>query len=295
MTKNIKNFYKRNKWISRIGICALLISLSYVITYNMPDYLGIEPIYAFLNNVSISYIAALIFFVVQIYIPEERNRKKCMQILSSKFEKLIAFVEVTILVCEKYFKIKDKGAEIHWNTDPEMICFKYSKNSNKSYTFQSYSARELKNLKNEFGMLIKAIKEMPIIQYCDYDVLEKLTEIEKSTLFDGLVNVISFASTEVKLDSFNNNMEEMKKLINDFKKLCLFEDGYFIEEVETDEKVVIDLIRTNPISSLSSIENFNRKILRENLRTGIKKVFPEGEFSEEQFDELCNMIYENQK
>ena len=73
MIKSVQKFYKKNRKISQIGILALVISGSYVLTYNMPDYFGIEPIYSFLNNVSISYIAALIFFVVQVYIPEEEN------------------------------------------------------------------------------------------------------------------------------------------------------------------------------------------------------------------------------
>ena len=41
--KGIIKFYLKNKKISNIGIVALVICISYIITYNMPDYLGIEP------------------------------------------------------------------------------------------------------------------------------------------------------------------------------------------------------------------------------------------------------------
>ena len=50
-------FIKRNKIISAFGAIAVLISVSYAITYNMPDYFGIESWYSLFNNISISYIA----------------------------------------------------------------------------------------------------------------------------------------------------------------------------------------------------------------------------------------------
>ena len=77
--KKLIKFYKKNKAISNIGVIALVIALSYAITYNMPDYFGIESYYSLANNICISYIAALIFYVVQVYIPEDRNQKKCIK------------------------------------------------------------------------------------------------------------------------------------------------------------------------------------------------------------------------
>ena len=50
-----------------MGLVSILITVSYAITYNMPDYFGIESWYSLFNNISISYIAALIFYVLQVY------------------------------------------------------------------------------------------------------------------------------------------------------------------------------------------------------------------------------------
>jgi len=295
MFKTIKNFYVKNKWISRIGIVSLIISLSYVIIYDMPDYFGIEPIYAFLNNVSISYIAALIFFVVQVYISDERNKKSSMQILSNEFTKLIEFVEVAILLCEKYIEVKDKGVNIHWNAETETIYFKYKKSSAKSYTLQKYSKNELQNLKSEFNKILRNIKEMPVIQYCDYEILEKLTEIEKNNLFQTLENVVRLANAELSFNGFHNNIKDMKSLINEFKMLCSFTDIYCVEEVEAGERAITDMIRNNPISSLSSLDNINKAIHRENLREQINAILPTGKISEEDLDFVCNQIYKKKE
>ena len=68
----------------------------------MPDYLGIESWYSLLNNISISYIAALIFYVLQVYKPECENSKKAYMTLEPLFLELIQFIEVTIACCRKY-------------------------------------------------------------------------------------------------------------------------------------------------------------------------------------------------
>lgn len=59
----IKLFYEKHRILSIIAIIAAVICLSYSATYKLPDYLGIEGWYQLFNNLSISYIAALIFLL----------------------------------------------------------------------------------------------------------------------------------------------------------------------------------------------------------------------------------------
>lgn len=42
MFNGIIEFYTKNKKINKIGFVALAICISYIVTYNMPDYFGIE-------------------------------------------------------------------------------------------------------------------------------------------------------------------------------------------------------------------------------------------------------------
>ena len=72
--KAIKQFYLTNKGISIIGIISVMISMSYVLTYKMPDYFGIEPLYAWLNSIAISYIAAMIFLWCKCIFQSKRTR-----------------------------------------------------------------------------------------------------------------------------------------------------------------------------------------------------------------------------
>lgn len=74
----------------------------------MPDYFGIEGWYSFFNNVSISYIAALIFYVLQVYIPECHKSQRAQKVLEPLFADLIKFMEVTIACCRRFVSVDEK-------------------------------------------------------------------------------------------------------------------------------------------------------------------------------------------
>lgn len=264
MIKNVIKFYKKNKGISRIGIIALIVSVSYALTYNMPDYLGIEPIYSFFNNVSISYIAALIFFVVQVYIPEEDNKKKSMQILRNQFVELIEFICSVILLSEKYIEIGNKGAKILWNDSSEILFVKYSKNEViKGLKLRVFTKKELKEQGKIFDKKLKEIKGLSVINYCDYGVLEKLTEIEKNKYFENLDTVVQYADTDLSFDNFIKEKNNMKSLVNEFRILCgIPEYKLNIEDMNDKEKEIMIKAIRDVHDNCISLESIN-KILNE--------------------------------
>lgn len=260
MIKSVQKFYKKNRKISQIGILALVISGSYVLTYNMPDYFGIEPIYSFLNNVSISYIAALIFFVVQVYIPEEENKKKSMRILSNQFVGLVEFIDSIILLSEKYFEIDIKGAKILWNDSAEILFVKYSSDEEtKGLKLRVFTEKELREQKNVFSRKLKEIKELSVINYCNYEILEKLAEIEKNKFFDILDTVVQFADTDLNFDNFIKEKNSMKILLNEFRILCdIPKYNLSIEDMDDKEKKMMIQAITDVHDNCVSLENINK-------------------------------------
>lgn len=291
--EKIKHFYFSNKEISIIGIICISISVSYILTYNMPDYFGIEPFYSWLNNLAISYIAALIFFIVQVYVPEERNKKKCMEVLNNNFIDLVRFIDVTILVCEKYITIKEKGVELHWNGDNEKIYFKYIKcGKSNVYNNRSYTKTEIFNLHNILKEKINQIKNSPIINYCDYDILEKISELERNKFYETLVVIIKLAGTDMGFQNFSKDIKEIRTLNNDLKKLCCIFDEYQLEEMSENDKIYADLPRKNIAQELKSIREFNIN----NMKQHIKKQLDEQNISlpEEMIDEMSRKAVDSQ-
>lgn len=287
--KKVIEFYKKNKAISNIGIVAIIISISYAITYNMPDYFGIEPYYALANNICISYIAALIFFVVQVYIPERKNQKNCMEILKNKFADITKFNEIAVLLCEEYIKINEKGATISWNGDSEKIYLK-SKSSDASEgpNLSRYTKTELLNWKKVFDEKLKMIKESAVINYCDYDVLEKLSELERQDFFTALANVIRFADTDIDIQSFNGKIKEFKQINEELKSICSISKHYQLIDVTKEEILQVDSIYKSIASNSFSIQSFNKEIIKATIEEQLKE---QGvKISSQEIEILCDTV-----
>lgn len=292
--KKIFEFYKKNKAISNIGVVALIISLSYAITYNMPDYFGIEPYYALANNICISYIAALIFYVVQIYIPERRNQKKCLEILKNKFSDMIRFNEVAILLFENHIKIKEKGATVIWNGEGEKIYLKVKSNDErKGPNLSRYLKKEILNFGKTFDVKLKAIKDMAIINYCDYELLNKISELEKQNFYDSLAYVIRYADTDINFKSVINGVKEFKKLNEELKKMCSISENHQLMEVNSMDIAEMDLLFNALLNDSFDIQSHNREVAKINIQEELKK---QGVvISKEDLEKICSNVYEHAK
>lgn len=290
--KKLIKFFEKNKAISKIGLVALAVSISYAITYNMPDYFGIEGYYSLANNICISYIAALIFFVVQVYIPEERNQRKCMEILKTKFADIAKFNEIAVLLCEKHININERGATINWNGDGEKIYLKIKSNDeSKGVELAVHTKAELLTWENMFNMKMKTIKETAIINHCDYEILEKLSELEERDFFTALANVINFADSDIGIQSVNNTIKEFKRINEEFKKMCSVSEHYQLLDVSENDMIQINVIYKNLINNTFTIQSVKREIIKAKIETQLKN---QGEqLSQQDIEMLCDKAMSN--
>lgn len=84
----MRKFKKENTLIFWLGVASALLSVSYAITYNMPDYFGIEGWYSLLNNLSISYLAALVFYIIQVYIPQYKQNQQAYACIRMRIDNI---------------------------------------------------------------------------------------------------------------------------------------------------------------------------------------------------------------
>lgn len=289
--KKIFDFYNKNKAISNIGVVALCISVSYAITYNMPDYLGIEPYYALANNICISYIATLIFYVVQVYVPERRNQKKCLEILKNKFADMTRFNEVAILLFEEHIKINEKGATIRWNGGSDKIYLKIKSNDElKGPNLSRYSKIEILNFRKTFDLKLKAIKETAIINYCDYELLNIISELEKQNFYDSLAYVIRNADTDINFKSVADGVKEFKRINEELKKMCFIFENHQLMEVTSRDIVEIDLLYNALLNNSLNIQSHNREMTKITIQEELKK---QGVvISQEDLDKVCSTVCE---
>ncbi len=295
MFNGIIEFYTKNKKINKIGFVALAICISYIVTYNMPDYFGIEPFYSFLNNISISYLAAVIFFVVQVYIPSEENEKKSLEILKPKFQQLIEFVEITILVYEKFVKIKNKGVNIEW-TEKDKLYFRYHKiGTDKNNSPRCYTKHDMLNLQNTLKQHLNEIRVSSVFRYCEYDIVHELTEIEGCGTFNNFASMVLLADTEITFSDMDASINKIRPHIEYLKKKMNINEEYELEDIESGDKVIADITRGNIAENLKSIDALNRKMTKERVKDQIAKQLPELQLDEAALEEITNQIYKNKK
>lgn len=287
--KEIIIFYKKNKAISNLGIIMLIISFSYAITYNMPDILGIEAYYSLLNNICISYVAALIFYVFQVYIPEKQNNNKFMEIMTNKFFDFIKLNEIILLLCDKHIIINEKGAIISWNGDGEKIYLKVKTSTDpKSSELIYYTKQQLLDMKKEYSRKLNEIKESTLINYCDSEILEKLSEIEKQDFYTTFANIIRFANSDIGFRDARDSINYFKKLNEELKQLCSVSTIRYLEEVSKEDIQQTDAIYNCLRSNTLKINVYNREVLKANIKEQAKD---QGfELSDQTIEMMCDTV-----
>ncbi len=292
-----KEFFRQNRAITLTGIVAVFYCIVCVLLKSNERINVSEMLYPwgeFLFNMAISVIAAVIFYIVQVFIPERENKRKCMEVLKSKFVDLTMFVDMVVLLCEKYIKIKDKGVEVLWDCkDEEKIYFKLLKgNGSKTSELKSYTKTEIFNMSKDFYEKINNIKNNSLINYCDYELLEKISQLEQCNFFETLTNAIRYANTEINFNGLNENLKILKMLNEEIKNICVISSEYELENLNDLEKRYADLPRRNMIQELTSIEEFNKNNIKAIIKSQLEEQLGKNiKVEDDVLEQLYSQIY----
>lgn len=181
-----------------------------------------------------------------------------MEVLRNKFVSITTFIDVSIMLCKKHIKIKDKGADLIWNGDNEKLYVKYSKVGNdKAFTCKSYTKTEIFRLQNIFDSKISEIKNSSVIKYCDYELLELLSQIEEAKFYDDISRVIMCANAELGFPDFDNTLNKFQSMSEKLKDMCIIKNNLQLHNIEQSDKFFADLHRKDIPKELKSIRDFN--------------------------------------
>ena len=253
-------FIKKNKIISLFAIISILIAVSYAIMYSMPDYYGIEGWYSLFNNISISYIAAVIFYVLQVYLPDCQNQKRAQAILKPAFVDLIKFLELTVVCCKKFVLCKDDGkVEIDWtNKKDKCLFFIPIEGGNNVHRIAVKKTKvDIKDLDEIFNKKIRCIKEMTVFKMCDQSIIDTLSKIEMLDFYKSTVEIVlKLESSFVGVYNFQERLNEFEILKDEFKQSCGIPDKYDIRDAEKMEIAVYEAIANKGALQVGTIEEF---------------------------------------
>lgn len=285
-------FIKRNFIISIFGLVSVLISFSYAITYYMPDCFGIENWYSLFNNLSISYIAALIFYVLQVYIPKCDNSKRAQVILEPLFLDLIKFMEITVACCRKYVSMDENGKiSINWwDREQNILYFVPIVTGSDEHGNNSAIRKtkvELRQINNIYKSKIKEIKERIDFRDCDPDILSALSKLESTEFFrNTVITALMFDRSFVGFSGFYNSVDQFEIIKDEFKKCCGITYKYEVRDAEDMEIALNEVIFYKNALQVESIDAFNEAFHREFLT---KKIGPMVE-DKEQLNQIVDSV-----
>lgn len=147
----------------------------------MPDYLGINQWYECIYNLSIGYISALIFFVLQVYIPTVRKQEEAKNILQpeihnicTEMDTMLALFSCFVDVNQNEISIKHlQGDTIYYNKE----AITGEKNV-KSQAFDDFR-KKFQSFPNTVQQKIDKLKSKSLYQDLDEDIIIIITTIEQ--------------------------------------------------------------------------------------------------------------------
>lgn len=87
--KGINRFIKRNILIFVLFIASTIIIASYIVTINLPElFVGAEHWYNLLFQLSIGYIINFMFYITQVYIPNNKRDLTVRQCISARLDRI---------------------------------------------------------------------------------------------------------------------------------------------------------------------------------------------------------------
>ena len=287
-------FIKKNKIISVFAIISILIVVSYAITYSMLDYYGIEGWYSLFNNISISYIAAVIFYVLQVYLPDCQSQKRAQAILKPAFVDLIEFLELTVVCCNKFVLCKEDGKiYIDW-TDKDNKCLyfvpiKGDKNVHRPAVKKTKS--DIKCLNVIFMEKIKCIKKMIEFKMCDQSIIDTLSKIEMLDFYKSTIEtILTFESSFVCVSNFQESLKEFEILKDEFKQFCGVTDRYNIRDAEGIEIAANEAIANKGALQASTREEFYEIVGKTDIEIQLKSKIQDEETLKKIVDQVWSEI-----
>ncbi|WP_027636988.1 hypothetical protein [Clostridium butyricum] len=188
MLKPIKNFILTNKTITFFLFFALICAFSYLKTLTDPEIIpGIEKWYNFCFQLSVGYIINFIFYLTQVYVPEQKRISSITRCIIPKLDSILhAMIEPLSFMSEVYLNKKSNSVftsddlKIMWsrlNTNdvvPILNC-----RTRKNITFAILLQHNINKIKDSKDKLF-----LYYSQYLSTDLIETLEAITDSNYFD---------------------------------------------------------------------------------------------------------------
>lgn len=219
--------YKRNRILFELTII-LLLSVIFIIKENSMPLIRtnsfwdkyIEYIFtkssndSTLYNISISYIAAYIFYLIQIYLPSVSEHTHGNILLKQNIEKYINYIKILILSINELLEYNKNQLNIR-NQINEIYIIEKSKKMIFKFTY----LRSYEKIKTQIIKFNNDIFTNPALNYLDKNVSELLCSLPITELFTLSDNIYQQKNHLINTKIIDNEaIKKMNSIIDELQK-----------------------------------------------------------------------------
>lgn len=186
MFSAIKSFAKRNRVLFILLIVAVSITLSYYISYDIPELIsGIEKWYKLFSDLSIGVIINFIFYVFQVYIPRREEEKATLRIIDPDLTKICQGIQEILLVAQTYLPGFEKG-KIHIAESSVYYMKMTTADAGEGWTRHFDLYKDFSQLKKGVVETTDRLLSSALLQGCDKEVVELLGKLQRNGFLQAL-------------------------------------------------------------------------------------------------------------
>lgn len=210
MFSAIKSFAKRNRVLFILLIVAVSITLSYYISYDIPELIsGIEKWYKLFSDLSIGVIINFIFYVFQVYIPRREEEKATLRIIDPDLTKICQKIQEILLVAQTYLPGFEKG-KIHVAESSVYYMKMATADADEGWTRHFDLYEDFSQLKKGVVETTDRLLSSALLQGCDKEVVELLGKLQRN----GFLRALEVAEND-KFDP-DCGYTDLEKCYSDF-------------------------------------------------------------------------------
>ena len=174
MRSAINRFIRRNKVLFALFLVSSSITLSYYITYDIPEIIpGIGKWYKLFSDLSIGVIINFIFYVFQVYIPRREEEKATLIVVESDLVKICDRMQEILLVMRTYLPGFENGV-ININNNSVYYMKTTSNDAKDGWARHFDLYKDFSPYKKTIVETTDRLLSSPIILGCDQEIIDLL-------------------------------------------------------------------------------------------------------------------------
>lgn len=211
--RKVSRFIKLNKLIVIFFVASIIIIVSYILTMNLPSlFMGAEQWFNLLFQLSIGYIINFMFYITQVYIPNNNRDLVVHQCISIRLNNIIKNMRSVFSVLEPNYIENHIGDEYTRNELRQFLKLRFSdtvrvlnaryttRNDLVYFTVREWLSECISKTENEIDNLFKYYSS-----HISVDLMELLEDILNSD-YHSTMKILLVAPKDV---NFTQSCEDM--------------------------------------------------------------------------------------